>query len=202
MLNGIITLAILTLSFTANAAMIDLGSITRDTSTGLDWLDLTETNGRSYTDISSQLGAGQEFDGWRYATVDEVQQLWKNFGLIEGTGVYISKNDTSQYNGFINAVSLLGNTYNEWDSNYDFGAAGFTANVVSYNTALIIVNGMHHTLFEDEAYVLSPNVSSNRNMEALFMGSYLVAPSAVPIPTAAWLFSTALIGMMGLKRKK
>lgn len=43
-------------------------NITRDTSTGLDWLDVDVSVGISFTDVSAQFGAGQLFEGFRYAT--------------------------------------------------------------------------------------------------------------------------------------
>ena len=58
--------------------------ITRDTTSGLDWLDVTETGNRSYDDVSSQLGAGAEFAGFRYATQAEVTDLFNQFGLPFG----------------------------------------------------------------------------------------------------------------------
>ena len=50
-------------------------SLTRDTVTGLDWLNITHTTGRSYVDVSGRFGVGQEFDGYRYATIDQVLAL-------------------------------------------------------------------------------------------------------------------------------
>jgi hypothetical protein len=58
--------------------------ITRDTTSGLDWLDLTQTGNRSYNDVSSQLGAGGQFAGFRYATQAEVTALFSQFGLPFG----------------------------------------------------------------------------------------------------------------------
>lgn len=58
-----------------------LGSITRDTDTGLDWLDVTVTVGRSYNDIFSALGSGGEFEGWRFATVSNIVDLLGNAGV-------------------------------------------------------------------------------------------------------------------------
>ena len=55
-------------SLTTHAAIIDLGTITRDTDAGLDWLDVTESRGLSYNDVTAQLGAGGTYDGWRYDT--------------------------------------------------------------------------------------------------------------------------------------
>ena len=37
------------------------GSITRDPNTGLDWLDVTFTQSRSFSDVSSKFGVGGEF---------------------------------------------------------------------------------------------------------------------------------------------
>ena len=53
--------------------------ITRDTASGLDWLDVTEVAGLSYNDLLS--GAGGWLDaGWRWATTGEV------CGLLTGLG--------------------------------------------------------------------------------------------------------------------
>ncbi len=50
-------------------------ALTRDTVTGLDWLDVTSSTGRSVVDISGRFGVGQEFEGYRYATITEVLAL-------------------------------------------------------------------------------------------------------------------------------
>lgn len=55
--------------------------ITRDTATGLEWLDWAHTNNRSYSDVASRFGAGQEFEGFRYATRSELLTLYTNAGL-------------------------------------------------------------------------------------------------------------------------
>lgn len=219
MLKKALALVGLTLSLTANALIVDLGNITRDTISGLDWLDLTETNGRSYNDISGKLGTGQEFEGWRYATVVEVQALWKEFGLINGVFDPIYESDLTQYQAFIYAVTLLGNTFNEWKPEwYDYGAVGITAdtyedpfspdspNLYQYG------NGLYHAIDTDswdgDSYVYRSTILSDgantRN------GSYLVyqnsppifVPPEVPVPAAAWLFGSALLGLAGIRRKK
>ncbi len=37
------------------------GAITLDTTTGMEWLDLTASTGRSYNEVASQLGVGGDF---------------------------------------------------------------------------------------------------------------------------------------------
>ena len=67
-------------SLIANATIIDLGNITRDTNTRLDWLDVTETLNMSYDDVIVQMGIGNKYERWRYATAAELDQLIINFG--------------------------------------------------------------------------------------------------------------------------
>ena len=78
----------LTLSLSAYADIQSIDSpfgpntITRDTVTGLDWLDLTVTRGLSYEQVTAQMGPGGTYEGWRYATVAELDQLIANFGYV------------------------------------------------------------------------------------------------------------------------
>lgn len=72
-------------SIHTHAALIDQGLITQDTRTGIEWLDLTETAGLTFNYVSAQLGAGGAFEGWRYATVDEVEGYFDSAG---GNGIY------------------------------------------------------------------------------------------------------------------
>lgn len=54
---------------------------TSDPNQMLEFLDLTVTYGRTYTDISGKLGWGDEFAGHRYATEIEISQLFENAGI-------------------------------------------------------------------------------------------------------------------------
>ena len=53
-------------------------TITVDTETGLEWLDLTETVGLSYAQVEAGAG-GFVADGWRHATVHEVCDLFERY---------------------------------------------------------------------------------------------------------------------------
>lgn len=61
------------------------GTITHDTETGIDWLDLTLTTNRSVVDITAQLGPGGEFEGFRYATSADITTLWTHAGIVDIT---------------------------------------------------------------------------------------------------------------------
>jgi hypothetical protein len=63
----------------AHATIIDNGAFTTDTATGLDWLDVSATVNLSYNQVNATLlGAGQLYDGWRYAVLDEVSTFIGN----------------------------------------------------------------------------------------------------------------------------
>jgi hypothetical protein len=61
------------------------GTITHDTETGIDWLDLTLTTNRSVVDITAQLGPGGEFEGFRYAVAADITTLWTHAGIVDIT---------------------------------------------------------------------------------------------------------------------
>lgn len=64
----------LLLALPASADLVDLGTVTRDTDNGFDWLDVSETSGLSVNDILGGAG-GLVGDGWRFATATELCQL-------------------------------------------------------------------------------------------------------------------------------
>jgi hypothetical protein len=62
-------------------------SVTVDTSTGLGWLGLTESVGLSYDQVIADMQPGGIFNGFRYASSQEVLTLYNSAG-ITGTGYY------------------------------------------------------------------------------------------------------------------
>lgn len=78
-------------------------NITRDTTTNLEWLDLTITLGSSFIDTSTQVATGGSLEGFRYATTSEVLTLWSNFEFSPGSG-------GGNNPGITDAVSFLGTT--------------------------------------------------------------------------------------------
>lgn len=77
----LICLTLIALPAIANADLVDRGLQTYDTQSGLEWLDLSQTRGLSFTEVSAQFGAGGLYDGYRYASSIEAQTLLGQFGL-------------------------------------------------------------------------------------------------------------------------
>jgi hypothetical protein len=64
----------------AFAAIVNLGKITRDTDTGLEWLDVTETLSQSVNTVKNRMSGQGDLVGWRHATYKEFEVLLVNFG--------------------------------------------------------------------------------------------------------------------------
>ena len=77
------TLLALSFSFVANASIVNIDWKTEgdnkaflDTTTGLEWLDLTQSKGYSINGAKAELGSNGEFKGFRVATFEEVYGLF------------------------------------------------------------------------------------------------------------------------------
>ncbi len=77
------------------------GLLTRDTATGLDWLDITQTAGQSYEAVRDGFGGYTTQTGFRFATTAEFSTLFAS-ALAGKPNVFISTPNT-----FVN----LPNTY-------------------------------------------------------------------------------------------
>lgn len=91
----------------AFASLIDNNSYTSDAVSGLDWLDVTETVGLSAREVYAQMEVGGDYEGWHYATGDELNTLIFNY-----TGSMTNLNSqTDQPDHQIDGlISLLGAT--------------------------------------------------------------------------------------------
>jgi len=109
-----VTLVGLLVASPADGALISIAdttfgpdSVTRDTGTGLEWLDLTFSVNMSYDAVSAQLDPGDTFDGWSIATLPEVSGLFTNAGIDYVVGSFVTQATTGPTQTFIN---LVGNT--------------------------------------------------------------------------------------------
>ena len=111
----------------ADDAVFGPDSLTFDSDTNLAWLDLTHTINRSYDDVASKLGAGQEFDGYRYATEAEVLTFLTNAGIPDVPGT-----STSNVAPITNFQLLTGSDGSGLAIGFTATTAGATTNVTVY----------------------------------------------------------------------
>ena len=84
-------------------------TITYDTETGLEWLDVTVSTPYSYDEILIELGPGGAFDGYRLATTDEILGFWQNAGINTGTG-FLGSWTTENFQPIVNLMAWVGIT--------------------------------------------------------------------------------------------
>ncbi len=90
-----------------NAELKDLGIVTRDTDTGLDWLDMSLSKGLSAAQIMAGIDSTcLSCQGWRHATLAEIQTLLEHAGMTPPFG----GSSLWNYVGAQLIINLLGNT--------------------------------------------------------------------------------------------
>lgn len=190
----------------ANAALVEVDwqitgdyLITRDTISGLDWLDLTETNNMSRNYVLTQLGSGGQFDGWRYASSAETVALWANFGVDLST---TPLGPTSGLDpSIVIAAETLGGILDE--PSLPYWTLGLTSDNNPMNTfhyarlGALYISDFNWTIFSgvDGEYIATYDANE-------VTSHYLVQTSPVPVPAAVWLFGSGLLGLISVAKRK
>jgi len=168
-----------------------LNSLTIDTSTGLEWLDLNVSVGRSFTDVASQLGSNGDFAGYRYATPGEIRNLFDGFGFI-GAIIDPGTNTSTFFDLFGSTSSQDG--YRE-DSGWASDALTAQSNIYGLDFFFLGTGNVNTPKYE-------VNFGNRRWANPTLMspgtGSWLVA---VPEPASFALLALGLAGL-GLTRRK
>lgn len=175
--------------------------VTRDTNSGLDWLDLTETNNLSRDFVLTQLVPGGLFEGFRYATSSEVVALWQNLGVDVSAGAtgLISGEDP----GVLSGANLFGNIWCEFNcTDIPYGVTGITSDQhPSLSYAYNSIGAYYYGTDDYTDYYREGSTYYTTSGAAVYMGHYLVT-TAVPVPATIWLFGSGLLGLIGVSRHK
>lgn len=192
-------------SFSVNAALVTAdwktmndNLLTVDTISKLQWLDVTETGGMSRDEVVAEMGSGGKYEGFRYATSSEVIDLWSQYGitLTPATRTISNTLDTN----IITAAQQLGNLYGEQIAASDYGTLGFIA---IDNSSPGTTSGWSGAFRENgSSFYEGPTINSFSSGQSRdWLGSYIVT-SIVPVPAAAWLFCSGLLGLAGVARRQ
>jgi len=207
--------SLLLLPFTARANLLSLdlnafgdGLITFDTTTDLQWLDLSQTAGWATNNLVSEFGVGGAYEGWRYATVFEWQHLIQEGGLQPGVTAHNPSDPGLTYTA-ADLQAML----------YLLGAPGYSGETINF-----VSQGSVGTTWNDyfgpggPAYAtwnLSPDLTFNGNGD-FYVGSYdetwdpavanpyghYLVRTSVPEPASLTLFGLGLAGLGILRRRK
>jgi hypothetical protein len=121
-----------------------------------------------------------------------------DFGLVSTSGLELTSFDLSFdtdmfVTGYVTSF-ILG------DPVFDIEGTGVLSLNNSFCCLPQLFNGEPLLFLAGENYTFS--VQSPRELEAVTFGSIEASVSTVPIPAAAWLFGSALLGLGAVKRKK
>jgi hypothetical protein len=137
------------------------GSLTIDTNSGLEWLELTLSTNLSPDFVSTQLGQGGLFEGFRYATIAELTALFENAGIPNitfGPGTLTSAN----FEPVSSLMALIGTTVTTPEVLQTFGFLGEPSPFVPENLAVGVLQAFVVTQVGSADPVQSSNPSSSQ----------------------------------------
>ncbi len=178
-----------------------------------NWLQLTTTTGYAWNDLDAifgtatgqcdvvgcMLGGNIDLTGYVWASPEEVVSMWN---IITGRSDSIDYPNYDQELAFVPGKGdLLTALFNP--TRLDVGLeyiAGYTRYQISspYVAGLYLydwANPYSKDVLGYEVHYVATNRTSN-------IGHWLYKPHPVPIPAAAWLFGSGLIGLASLARRK
>jgi hypothetical protein len=199
--------SIIFLSFNATAIIIsddDIGgfgvdALTRDTDQGLDFLDVTFSIGRSFNDVSGEFGIGGDFEGFRYASLDEVIGLANNFGV---TPPFVGGNTSDINTDIAGLVDLLGATgTNNPVFNRKTVAMTSTSLFPGQQQMVEFLDEFDNTIFQDRISS-EPVFAQGEATVSSSVGSYLVRERPIPEPGTLLLVLAGSAGIFGLRQQR
>jgi hypothetical protein len=188
---------------------------TLDTSTGIEWLDLTQTDNMSINQAEGLTGAGGVFEGWRLPTLTEVTEMMVNAFPRHSAPIesdfssYYDFNDATTDNEVVSFRSLFGTTQT---TSSDLYARGMYKNDPGQSKLVVFSGARERTYNQDTSIYINRDVTDDYNYIGPHHGVYLVSdggttlssqldPSininnaAAPINDVS---APALLGLMGL----
>jgi hypothetical protein len=173
-----------------------LNSLTIDTTTGLGWLDVSLSAGLSYQQVLADTQPGGSFSGFRFATAQEVLNLYTSAGIPE-TGFYPLS--TSSITSLLSLIGITGTI------NGQPGVVALSATSLSpgANCAPAIyatgASGVEEYWVNDGGYK-SGGTIYGATTSYPDLGSWLVTD--VPEPSAHVLAIAGLIGFTCMRRRQ
>jgi hypothetical protein len=201
-----------------NDSVFGANSVTRDTESGLEWLDLDLTKGMT---LSSVLNT---FSGWRLANKSQFQELFRKYDAFGddilfgfSPAIYNPYNGSQHYSGD-NALGEIDEYTNSFVNDFGYTALYNSADYITvtskgfyYDGGAIRMGGLSYTnssdpLASDSIQSLatwSENYSLiARDYGANTVGWFLYRESTIPEPSIIALFGLGLVGVGFARRRQ
>ena len=177
------------------AALIDNGTFTTDTATGLDWLDMSNTDGNSYNQTLTAISAGGSLDGWRFATSAEFDGL---INAAVGSPYTPVGDDAAIYSQMQTLINLLGSTYGV-EANYLYSVGHVDSSALSnaHTRQFGWANGSFVGYVRPDSETYYDNIKGGSNV---FVGAFLVRSVPDTGSTAA-LLGVGVAALAAARRK-
>jgi hypothetical protein len=185
----------------ATAELVDHGLHTKDTETGLLWLDLSVAQGKSFAEVTNAFAPGSLFDGYRYATRQELSEFMAHASLQLGSD-YNNPNP-ARFNATLAFIHLTG-----WTLTYVPGPNGGPnglgavamfqgATPGSYGYSVVeAVDQTQGTGGYSSAIVIPPTELTAITNSDAWISSWLVMATPVPEPSTDAMLLAGVLCMI------
>jgi hypothetical protein len=167
------------------------------------------TIGDSSTDASNIVitppGSDYSFTGSTYGGTVNVGSTITT-GTESGVGIEDSGNigdDTVNLNSLYGTVIPPATLYDGWDAYSSDATKGFGFTLYSLDTS--IISGLDYQILPfslDQADYAMFYLEDTGTADTYLATGFLTSVTVVPIPAAAWLFCSGLVGLIGIARRK
>ena len=167
-----------------------------DYDTGTEWLKLDQTKGMSINQVSAELGEGGLFDGWRFATALEVQDIVTDltgYDTSQSRYYYNNRESSPAVQEIVDDFSAqFGWTYkrisgSSWNVEHDYYSYGMYVNEGNVNMAGVrwFKDPMttQRTRYYSYSYIDYTHESYTLDATAASRGVYLVADGGATLTT-------------------
>ena len=174
------------------AGIVDEGAATRDTSTNLDWLDLSTTKGLSLPQVTTQYLS----DGWHIASQVDVETFLGNAGVPNIFPSFNSPPDPE----LLQLQALLGLTFTSSQLANSYGwTSDFHPTLPGFRLVLLLT----HDISTNTAGYSGGFFADPVNSGDVIVGWWLDRPHALPVPepSSIALLLGGGVTMLALRRR-